>query len=296
MGVMVALYVKKKGILKAEKWDILYKDPRELKISDYNGRVTMPDIALEPLVESIKSAGINLYPIILDENNEVVAGGRRLKAALKARIPKVFCIRKRMTPGEKLIVSYVENDLQTEIHPNDRKEWIMKMRELGYSMTEIAEIAGRDRSTIYEWAALDKVPPIIRETDVAEVYKSLPIRKKRILRQTLQKRPFREDVGKALELTELAEKAESRVIEQIAKETAAGLRPDLELWNRVVEEGKRAWELEQIRIPRQLKRRLIKVFRYMGTGFTDGIIQMLQEYLPIKEKELGIASIYRRDS
>ena len=282
------MYLKKKGILKAEKWEILYKDPRELKISEYNVRVTMPDIALEPLVESIKASGINLYPIVLDENNEVIAGGRRLRAAIKARIPKVFCIRKRMTPGEKLIVSYIENDLQTEIHPKDRKEWIMKMRKLGYSVTEIAEIAGRDRSTIYEWASLDKVPPVIRETDVAEVYKSLPVRKRRILRQTLQKKPFREDIDQALKLTELADKAESRVIEQIAKEASSGLKPDLDLWNKVVEEGKRQWELEQIRIPRDLKRRLIKVFRYRGKGFTDGIIWFWEKYLPEEEEELGI--------
>ena len=81
-----------------DEWEILYIDPKELKgVSPYNARKEEPEVDLDSLVISLKETGINTEPIIVDEDLYVISGGRRYRAALLANLPRVWCLKKRMS-------------------------------------------------------------------------------------------------------------------------------------------------------------------------------------------------------
>jgi len=274
--------------IRAGEWRVLIIDPKEIKgISKHNVRRTMPDVGIEDLADNLKATGINIIPIGLNQNMEVVFGGRRYRAALKAGLPRVFCIQKDMSEMEERVYSLLENVMRLDLHPKDKYLWALEMRKQGLTVTEISKLLGIHRTTIHEWLKWDAVPPVIKETEAEQVYRDISQRKRKQLRRTLLKPQFQRDQEKAIELTKLAEKAELRVLEEIDKEASKGLEPDVKLWSEIVEHKER-FSFHQLRIPVSLEKRLIKVFRYMGKGFQDGIISLLEEMVEIKERELGI--------
>lgn len=67
---------------------IIYKNPNELK--DYSNNPRNNANAIQPVKESIKEFGF-LIPIVLDENDEIIAGHTRKVAAIELGLKKVPC-------------------------------------------------------------------------------------------------------------------------------------------------------------------------------------------------------------
>lgn len=79
----------------------------ELRVYENNPRIN--DAAVGPLVESIKQFGFN-NPILIDENNVIIAGHTRLKAALELEMEELPCIRlEDLTPDEVNAFRLVDN-------------------------------------------------------------------------------------------------------------------------------------------------------------------------------------------
>lgn len=76
---------KEKSMLKIE-----YKNIEEIKKYKRNSR-THSDEQIEQIVNSIKEFGFT-NPLLIDENNEIIAGHGRYEAALKLKMDKVPCI------------------------------------------------------------------------------------------------------------------------------------------------------------------------------------------------------------
>ena len=60
--------------------EIIYRNPREL--NDYSNNPRNNAAAIEPVMDSIQQFGF-LVPILIDENDEIIAGHTRKAAAIK---------------------------------------------------------------------------------------------------------------------------------------------------------------------------------------------------------------------
>lgn len=76
-------------MFKLEKREIIYKKLNELKPYENNPRIN--DGAVEGVKKSIEEFGFNV-PIVVDENNVIVAGHTRFKAAKQLNLKEVPCI------------------------------------------------------------------------------------------------------------------------------------------------------------------------------------------------------------
>ena len=206
-----------------EEWEILYIDPKEIKgVSKYNARKTLPELALDGLVKSLRELGINTRPIILDQNMEVIEGSRRYRAALKAGIPKVFCLKKHMSEKEARIRSFIENELALSLTNRDRYLFVKAMQDL--NREELADIVGVSPRTLSEWAGYEKLPEVIKDTPVEEQIKLTSGRRKKLLKPILESPVLKTRPHDALKLTEAAAKGiiRDRDLEDLSKEIKAG--------------------------------------------------------------------------
>lgn len=69
--------------------DIIYRNPKDLK--DYSNNPRDNTEAIEPVKESIKQFGF-LVPILIDTNDEIIAGHTRKLAAIELNLDEVPCI------------------------------------------------------------------------------------------------------------------------------------------------------------------------------------------------------------
>jgi len=284
---------------KGDEWEILYLSPDEIKgISQYNARKTFPDKELEELVISLREAGINTRPIILDQHNEVVEGGRRYQAALKAGLEKVFCLRKTMTPLEAKVRSFIENELSYDMTERDRYLFAKDLVEKeGIKPEDIAFIVGRSHSTVREWLAYEKYPKVLSESDARDVYDTQSARKRKILRVTIDNPAFQDDPEAALKLAKHLDKIRHRTLDDIKQDVKEGVFNShaSEKVDRIVRREEELsshpekFRLRHLRVPRELDRRLIKVFKfdYPKDPVEDAIVKILEDYVNTREKELG---------
>jgi ParB family chromosome partitioning protein len=89
--------------------------------------------AMSSLVNSVQEHGI-LEPILVrlraDQNYELVAGERRLRAARAAGLPEVPVVIKELNDQEALKISILENLLREDLNPVEETEGILKLLEL----------------------------------------------------------------------------------------------------------------------------------------------------------------------
>ena len=77
--------------------EIIYKHPDEL--IEYEGNARRNDAGVAKVAESIKEFGF-LNPITLDENNVIISGHTRLKAARQLGLTEVPCIVQHLSEEE----------------------------------------------------------------------------------------------------------------------------------------------------------------------------------------------------
>lgn len=75
--------------MEEKKIQIIYKKTTDLQTYQRNPRVN--DSAVKPTANSIKEFGFKV-PIVIDENNEIISGHTRLKAAKLLGLEEVPCI------------------------------------------------------------------------------------------------------------------------------------------------------------------------------------------------------------
>lgn len=79
--------------------DIIYRDPENLK--DYANNPRNNAEAIEPVMESIKEFGF-LVPVLITEDDEIVAGHTRKAAAVRLGMPEIPCIRTKGLTEEQI--------------------------------------------------------------------------------------------------------------------------------------------------------------------------------------------------
>ena len=107
--------------------------------------------ALSELVESIRQHGI-IQPLIVrkvDGRHELIAGERRLRAALAAGLAEVPVIIRTADDRDVLELSLIENLQRADLNPIEEAQGYARLAgEFGMRQEEIAQKVGRSRAAV----------------------------------------------------------------------------------------------------------------------------------------------------
>lgn len=122
---------------------------------------------LSELTESIRQRGV-LEPLLVrrlgPSRYQLVAGERRLHAALAAGLTEVPCIELSISDQEALEVALVENLQRRDLNPFEEAEGYRTLVEkYNYTHEQVAKAVGKSRPSITESLALLNIPPAIRD-------------------------------------------------------------------------------------------------------------------------------------
>lgn len=122
---------------------------------------------LEELAESIRSQGI-IQPLLVrtdDVGYELVAGERRLRAAILAGLDRVPVLVKDVSDGEMLEISIVENIQRENLNPMEEAEAYHRLiTEFDLTQDKAAERVGKSRSAVANFLRLRQLPDPIKES------------------------------------------------------------------------------------------------------------------------------------
>ena len=123
---------------------------------------------IQELAESIRRRGV-LEPLIVRKTGsghryQLIAGERRLHAAIEAGLVEVPCIEMDATDQEALELALVENLQRKDLTPFEEAEGYRTLVEkYGYTHEQVADAVGKSRPTVTEALSLLKIPGAIRE-------------------------------------------------------------------------------------------------------------------------------------
>lgn len=135
--------------------------PTDVKVHEELPRIRKEMGEVEKLLASIKKFG-QMQPVVINRNNELIAGGRRLAACLLGNIPVKACFsdtvdpvlmkemeieeniqRKQLTPAEEVLAI-------AELHELKQKKYgeTTQGREGGWTLTDTANLIGKTKGLV----------------------------------------------------------------------------------------------------------------------------------------------------
>ncbi|MBI9032576.1 ParB/RepB/Spo0J family partition protein [bacterium] len=123
---------------------------------------------LEELANSIRENGI-IQPIIVtksidEEGYELVAGERRLEASKLAGFDEIPVIIRSISPKEKLLYAIIENVQREDLNAiEEALAYNQLINDFGMSQAQVAEMMGKDRSTITNTLRMLKLTPPVQK-------------------------------------------------------------------------------------------------------------------------------------
>jgi len=152
--------------LDAKGEDVLEVDPKEIQPNPYQPRKTFNDEKIEELAASMLEHGV-IQPLIVrrvEGGYQLVAGERRLRAALKAGIAKVPAVVRAMGDREAMEISLVENLQREDLGPLEEAEAYQRLvEEFGLTQEELAKRVGKSRSEVANTMRLTKLEPEVKD-------------------------------------------------------------------------------------------------------------------------------------
>ena len=127
-----------------------------IEMNPYQPRRDFDEAALARLAESIRRYGL-LQPVVVTEladgpggrRYRLIAGERRLRAAVMAGVREIPCIVRRASRQEMLELALVENIHRADLNPIERAEGYRDLMDrFSLSQEQLAERLGQPRSTI----------------------------------------------------------------------------------------------------------------------------------------------------
>jgi ParB family chromosome partitioning protein len=142
-----------------------------IRPNPYQPRKEMDDHALLQLAESIKRRGV-LQPLVVREIDgenqyELIAGERRLRAARIAGLEEVPVLVKKASPEARLEIALIENIQRQNLNPVEEAAAYKRLTdEFNMTQDEVAKKVGKERSTVTNIMRLLQLPEYIK-VDVA---------------------------------------------------------------------------------------------------------------------------------
>ncbi len=138
----------------------------KIKANKYQPREEFNQEALSDLAASIKEKGF-IQPVLVrlkDNEYELIAGERRLRAAKKLGYKEIPVIIKEASDLDSLELSIIENIQRENLNPIDQARAYKRLQE-EFDMTQekVADTIGKDRATIANILRLLNLPAKIQE-------------------------------------------------------------------------------------------------------------------------------------
>lgn len=152
---------------KEEARNIMYVNINNIRPNPYQPRKQFNKPALEELCESIKQYGV-IQPInvrkITNNNYELVAGERRLRAATMAGLNEIPAIVINVNDNDSAVMALIEN-LQREglSYMEEAEGYYNLINEHGFTQEELAQKIGKSQSTVANKIRLLKLSPLIKK-------------------------------------------------------------------------------------------------------------------------------------
>jgi len=146
---------------------------RRIEISQITSNPFQPRKSFKPaelkeLQDSLQSSGllqpVTVRPAPSGKGFELIAGERRLRAAANLGWREIPAVVKEITDREILTLALVENLQRTDLNPVEEAEGYEQLiRDFGYTQQTVAEMVGKDRSTVANVLRILQLPPAVRE-------------------------------------------------------------------------------------------------------------------------------------
>ena len=139
-----------------------------IQANKQNPRSVFSEEELIDLSNSIKEKGI-VQPIIVrkrdNENSfEVIAGGRRWRAAQIAQLDKIPAIIKSLSDDDALEIAIIENVQRSNLNPIDEASGYKRLIDIyNYTQEDLASVIGKSRSYIANILRLTNLPLMVQE-------------------------------------------------------------------------------------------------------------------------------------
>ena len=141
-------------------------DIKVIHPNPYQPRKIFDPEKIEELAVSIRSSGI-IQPLAVRKGSDgyaLIAGERRLQAAIKAGLKEVPVIIKDVPDDQALILSLIENLQRENLNPLEEAEGYQRLIEDFKLLQEtVGEVVGKNRSTITNALRLLKLPEEIKK-------------------------------------------------------------------------------------------------------------------------------------
>ncbi|MBM4148865.1 MAG: ParB/RepB/Spo0J family partition protein [Lentisphaerae bacterium] len=139
---------------------------RDLKPSDWQPRRHFDSESLDELTQSVREHGI-LQPLLVRQTPEgprLIAGERRLRAAIAAGLAEVPAIVMEASDATALELALVENLQRRDLDPVEEAEgYDLLMKRFGLTQEQAAERVGKARATVANALRLLELPPEVRD-------------------------------------------------------------------------------------------------------------------------------------
>lgn len=141
-----------------------------LRAGKYQPRSMMNDAAIAALAESIAQQGV-MQPLLVRRvpnetgvSHEVIAGERRLRAAIKAGLTEVPVIIKEVDDEQAAIMALIENIQREDLNPMEEARGIKRLlEEFALTHDQIASAIGRSRSATSNLLRLLNLAPPVQD-------------------------------------------------------------------------------------------------------------------------------------
>ncbi|MDO8603432.1 MAG: ParB/RepB/Spo0J family partition protein [Candidatus Omnitrophota bacterium] len=138
----------------------------KLKTNKYQPREDFNQEALNDLAASIKEKGF-IQPVLVrlkDNEYELIAGERRLRAAKKLGYKEIPAIIKEASDLDSLELSIIENIQREDLNPIDQARAYKRLQdEFDMTQEKVADTIGKDRATVANILRLLNLPVKIQE-------------------------------------------------------------------------------------------------------------------------------------
>jgi len=148
--------------------DSVFKvSPKNILPSRYQPRKEFDEAYLEELAESIKTYGV-IQPLVVSDlgNNtfELIAGERRLRASIIAKIEYVPVIVREYQEKDRLAIALIENIQRADLNALEIAEAYKEMIDrLSLTQEELSHIVGKSRTSVTNTMRLLKLPEMIKK-------------------------------------------------------------------------------------------------------------------------------------
>ena len=247
-------------------------------------RRSFDDATIEELATSIREKGI-IQPLLVRRQNgngyELIAGERRLRAAIRAGLSKVPVVVRDATDNETLQLALIENIQREDLNPMEEAGAYQRLQEeFQWSQEEIASRVGKSRPAIANSVRLLLLPKELQQ-EVAQG--KLPAGQARALlglqREALVLTAAREAIAKQLSTRETERLVQRLKTGPRRRREAASLDSDL---RSLVERLQRDLSTK-VRIVHRAKAARGRIeIDYYSLADLDRIVQAMTVQLPVQ--------------